>query len=301
MNPNGTSSTVFMQIIEKCIFLTLFISYHKYINKLLSNELFCLFKVIQFLCSFFMYLLVLNNPKNAMIPLTNINLLLYWNLGLGCNGETLDQGRSYIDNNVSICHCFFSRYSKYPGDGGVKCIDGGEYSMNIIYTVFNYCSAERGGAIWFASFNSYLRMICANRCSASNYGHFSYLEASSMNQVEYLSASFCSHSISGCYSIELFSGDQRVDNTNSSMNNAVICSGILIISTSSFTSSYCTFSNNKVSNCICIYFVSSLGLLTMSYSNIVHNNSPNSFGVVYVDSEGSRKMMYCIFHDNQNY
>ena len=38
----------------------------------------------------------------------------------------------------------------------------------------------------------------------------------------------------------------------------------------------------------------------MSYGNIVHNNSPSN-GVVTVDGAGSRKMMYCIFHNNQNY
>ena len=37
----------------------------------------------------------------------------------------------------------------------------------------------------------------------------------------------------------------------------------------------------------------------MSYSNIVHNNSPYN-GVVFVEGGGSRKMMYCIFQNNQN-
>ena len=39
----------------------------------------------------------------------------------------------------------------------------------------------------------------------------------------------------------------------------------------------------------------------MSYANIVHNNSPSQYnGVVYVTGAGSRKMMYCIFKNNQN-
>ena len=78
-----------------------------------------------------------------------------------------------------------------------------------------------------------------------------------MNQVEYLSVSNCSHTTSGYESIRLDYGDQRVDNTNSSMNNAVQISGIGIPSPSSFTSSHFTFSNNKVSHSICIYFYSS--------------------------------------------
>jgi len=38
----------------------------------------------------------------------------------------------------------------------------------------------------------------------------------------------------------------------------------------------------------------------MSYANIVHNNSPSQYGVVFVSGAGSRKMMYCIFKNNQN-
>ena len=67
-------------------------------------------------------------------------------------------------------------------------------------------------------------MICANSCSCgvSFVGHFAYLSASQVNQVEYLSVSNCSHTTSGYYSIRLDNGNQRVDNTNSSMNNADI-------------------------------------------------------------------------------
>jgi len=144
-------------------------------------------------------------------------------------------------------------------------------------------------------------MICANSCSASSWYHFAILSASQVNQVEYLSVSNCSHATSGYNSIYLSSGDQRADNTNSSMNNAFRVSGIGIDSPSSFTSSHCTFSNNMVSNSICIYFYSYSGTISMSYTNIVHNNSPSQYGVVYVDGAGSRKMMYCIFKNNQNY
>jgi len=62
-------------------------------------------------------------------------------------------------------------------------------------------------------------MICANSCSASG-KHFAYHQASQVNQVEYLSVSNCSHTTSGYDPICLVYGYQRVDNTNSSMNNA---------------------------------------------------------------------------------
>jgi len=209
---------------------------------------------------------------------------IIFNVGLGCENESIDQGRSYVDKNIDISNCFFSRSSSYSGDGGVIYVTASSYS---------------GGAIFFSSPNSYLRMICANSCSASGY-HSANLRASQVNQVEYLSVSNCSHTTSGYYPIRLDYGDQRVDNTNSSMNKAIQSSGIIIDYPSSFTSSHCTFSNNKVSNSRCIYFYSTSGTISMSYANIVHNNSPSLYGVVHVNGAGSRKMMYCIFKNNQN-
>jgi len=70
-------------------------------------------------------------------------------------------------------------------------------------------------------------MIYANTCSASII-HFGYLIASQVIQVEYQSVSNCSHASSGYCSILLESGNQRVDNTNSSMNNAFQHSGASI-------------------------------------------------------------------------
>jgi len=226
-----------------------------------------------------------------------------WNFGLACENESIDQGRSYIDKSINISLCFFSRYSLYDGKGSIIYVNGGSHSMNINHSMFYNCAcSNQGGAIYFDSSNSCIRMICANSCSCGDYSHgnFAYLRASLVNQVEYLSVSNCSHTTSGYYSIWIELGNQRVDNTNSSMNNVCVGSGIVISSPSSFTSLFCTFSNNKVSDYICIWFYSSSGIISMSYANIVHNNSPFQYGVVSFDGGGSRKMMYCIFHNNQN-
>ena len=245
----------------------------------------------------------LKNPKNyPIVPLFSLWLNdneIICDVGLGCENENIDQGRSYVDKNINISNCFFSRSSSYSGYGGIIHVYGSSFSMNINYSMFYNCVCSgNGGAIYFSSSNSYLRMICAKSCSASQF-HFAYLQTSQMNQVEYLSVSNCSHKTSGYWSIVLYTGDQRVDNTNSSMNNANQISGIRIWFPSSFTSSHCTFSNNKVSYSVCIGFYSTSGTISMSYANIVHNNSPYD-GVVYV-YEALPKMMYCIFHSNQNY
>ena len=218
-----------------------------------------------------------------------------------CENENIDQGRSYMDKNIDIYSCYFSRYFSFSGNGGVICIYGSSYSMNINSSMFYNCvCSDNGGAIYFISSNSSLKMICANSCSSGAYGHFAYLQASQSNQVEYLSVSNCSNTTSGYYSILLDSGNQRVDNTNSSMNNALLGSGVNIDSPSSFTSSCCTFSNNKVLGGICISFYSSYGTISMLFANVVHNNSPSNYGVVQAYGAGSRNMLYCIFHSNQN-
>ena len=221
----------------------------------------------------------------------------------GCIREIIDQGRSYESQNIGIAQCYFSRSSPFSGNGGIICVSGGSYSMSVNNSIFFKCSCSsgHGGAIYFVSYNSYLRMICAKNCSASSQGHFAYLQASSVNQLEYLSVLCCSYAASGYNSVHLRSGTQRFDITNSSMNNAIYGSGILIDLPSSFSSTFCTFSNNKASDCICIYIYSTLGTTSVCYANIVYNNSPTRNGVIYVEGGGSRKMLYCIFQNNQNY
>jgi len=238
--------------------------------------------------------------KHSIVPLLWLDdNEIIWDVGVGCEKESIDQGRSYVDKNINISLCFFKRYSTYSGDGGVIYVNGGSYSMYVNNSMFYNCvCSNQGGSIFFSSSNSYLRMICANSCSASYY-HFAYIQTSQMNQIEFLSVSKCSHTSSGYHSIYLFSGNQRLDNTNSSMNNAYQGSGIYTQSPSSFTSSRCAFSNNKVSHSICLFFNFEFGTISMSYANIVHNNSP-SLGLVTVNGGGIRKMMYCIFHNNQN-
>jgi len=282
-------------LVLKILFPLIIISNSKMINLLQQH-----IKVVIHLTTFY------NNIKKSPIVPQLYNNGIVFGIGLECENETIVQERSYSQMNISISHCFFSRSSLYSGYGGVIYVVGSSYSMDANYSMFYNCSCSSwGGAIYFNSYYSCLRMICANSCScgaSTAYGgHFAYSEASWVNQVEYLSVLNCSPTTSGYYSIHLQSGDQRLFNTNSSMNNAQRYSGITIYAPSSFTGSYCTFSNNKVSNGVCIEFYSISGTISISYTNIVHNNSPTQYGVVFVSGPGSRKMMFCIFQNNQNY
>jgi len=238
---------------------------------------------------------------NTHMKNSHINSLLHRfdtlnRVGSECEIDRIDQGRYYDNVSIMISDCFFMRSLVFSGDGGVIRISTSTQYMSISYSTFSNCSCSGyGGAIYFQSTNSSMKMICATNCDAS-YCHFSYLRASKVNQVEFLSVTSCSCYTSGFYVLFLQTGDQRVDNTNISMNNANQVSGILINNPFSFTSLHCTFSNNKVMNSFCLCFWSNSG--TMSFANIVHNNSPSN-GVVFIDG-GSPKMKYCIFQNNQN-
>jgi len=214
---------------------------------------------------------------------------------LGCLNESINQGRSYDQIDININNCFFSRLSQFSGYGGVIYASG-SYSMLVSSSMFINCLSSDGGAIYFLSPVSFLKKICANQCYASSHYHFAYIRASEQNEIMYLSLSSCSLEKYGFNSIYLSSGNQSFTYSNSSMNKAYQTSGISIANPSSFTSSHCTFSNNRVQNGVCIEFYFNSG--TMFFNNIIDNNSP-SWGILLVYG-GTPKIYYCIFDLNQN-
>ena len=70
------------------------------------------------------------------------------------------------------------------------------------------------------------------------------------------------------------------------MNKAIEGSGFATTSPSSFTSTQCTFSNNLVSGFICLNLGSDSWTMSISYANIVHNNSL-SYGVMNTEGAGT--------------
>jgi len=223
-------------------------------------------------------------------------------LSAGCINEVATQGRSYMNTNVAISNCFFIRSGVFSGKGGVVFVDGTAYKLNITNSMFFKCICnDRGGAIClYNSASSFLKMICANGCScgSSFYGHFSYIRATQNNQVEFLSITACSNSVSGSDSFCLMLGTQRIDQINSSLNKAFTSSGFMVDLPSTFSSSFCTFSENSVSKSKCIDFNGNSG--KVYYANIVHNNSPSQDGIVYISGNGAYEMLFCIFSMNND-
>jgi len=237
--------------------------------------------------------------KTSLGILSPYCICLFSRDGFECNNNSYSEGRYYIDKEINISQCFFSISYVFSGNGGIICVSGGTFSMRVIFSMFFNCSCtNNGGAIFFSSSNSNLRMICTNKCTcgSDSCGHFADLFASHLNLVEFLSVSLCSPTANGFYSLWLEFGNQKVDNINSSKNNAKHYSGICIQPSYLFTSFYCTFSNNSVSQSKCLLFHSKPG--RVAFANIVHNNSP-SLGVVYIYGGGSPKLISCILHSNQ--
>jgi len=213
-----------------------------------------------------------------------------------CVKEVLDQGRSYIDESVIINNCFFSRLSVYTGNGGVLYVKGTFYSMVIHSSMFYNCfCSSKGGAIWFSSKESSLKMLCAKGCSASAGCHFGDIVASQNSFLEYFSFSYCSNISIGHASLAMSSQEQIINNLNSSLNNAFSYSGISIGSSPNFSLTYCTFSNNIVTDGVSLNIYSSSG--SIYNSNIVHNYSPNH-AIVFLNL-GSSQIMYSVFYSNQ--
>ena len=214
-----------------------------------------------------------------------------------CGVISNDQERYLEQTFVNISGCFFSKINVFDGPGGAIYINNGN-NMYISYTAFsNIHSTSTGGAIYYQSSISVLKMLCAYKCS-SPYCHFGYIEASSINYIEYLSMALCSEFQAGVHPLLFYSGEQRLLSTNSSLNGAHQSSGIDIDSPSSIsTFFYCTFSNNKAADSICIHLYGNSA--TLSYFNIVHNNSPIQLGVVYVGA-GSYTLSYCIISHNRD-
>jgi len=251
------------------------------------------------LIAIFLFQINQSNQKFGMNTISEYYLLINHGF-LSCENEQINLGRSYDNVNMDVSHCCFTRLTQFNGNGGVIHINVASISINISYSVFHDCSCSfQGGAIYFSSTNSSLRMICANRCSCgeSQYYHFAYISAIITNHIDYLSVSYCSDVSPGYYPICLYYGKQSIYRTNSSMNTVIGHSGISIFSPSVFSSSHCTFSNNRASDTICIYFRFQSEI--MSYTNIVNNNSPSRYGVICVDG-GSPKMHYCIFDNNHD-
>jgi len=202
------------------------------------------------------------------------------NMG-SCINSSAKEGRSYIDTFVTVSNCNFERTQQYTGSGGVIYVNSVSFSMYISCSMFFRCSCSSdGGAIYFESHNSTMKMVCSKMCFAS-YCHFACIKTTYLNIFDQISYSMCSYIFSGNLPINMYNGIQQLMNLNSSLNHAKECSGLGITYPMTFYCSHCTFFDNKVEkwNCLGLYDVKG----ALSYTNIISNNSP-TYGVIDFNS-----------------
>jgi len=217
--------------------------------------------------------------------------------GSTCVLPNISSGRSYSGNNVAIENCIFVRTNVFSGNGGVIYISG-SWFLSSYNCVYYYCSCTKyGGAIYFWSSSFDLLNNCAFRCFSPKSFHFAYLVGYNDNKVRYISISSCSDTSIGDRPIQVDQGNSVISNTNSSLNCAVITSGFSIAFCANFQCSYCTLSNNNVSDYVMFLLYHTKG--HVSFCNILHNNSPLKYGVIYYVS-GTYNLDYTIINNNMN-
>ena len=155
-----------------------------------------------------------------------------------------------------------------------------------------------GGAIYFYNgLNIKLFWIYVYGCSANTHYQFAYLRTNSNQILDIISINYCIN-INGYSTLVVYNGNQNISHINISYNNNREESGIAHVNPNNMFTHYCTFYKNTVSSYICIYLHGNSG--TISKSNIIFNNSPVNYGVIYVIGSGNYNLNECIFDKNQN-
>ena len=208
-----------------------------------------------------------------------------------------------VNQNIKINNCLIMHLTS-TNSGGAISIDS-SYSLNVNDTTFFECIALTGfgGAIYFNNvINStnisgiQLLRICASHCKAT-YNQFSYLKTENNQILNLITVNNCNN-LNGYYTFYILSGNQYIHNINISYNRNIAYSGIGYHCPNSMFTNYCTFYNNTVISSCCINLLCQTG--NISKCNIILNNSPTNYGVVYVTSTGNYNFNECIFDRNNN-
>jgi len=225
-----------------------------------------------------------------------------------------------MSGDFYIVDCLFTVSKSYAGYGGIMFIDTTSSPCHLLIesTTFSQCSvgAFSSGAIYYSSYSgsSVLKKVCAYGCFTGHgrsyqFGYFGlgkdyeYKAESTINEVHDTSISRCSpsHSVDRHDPIILVHGAQTVDNMNSSYNNVRQNSGIRVWIPNTLKMTYCTFMKNNATHSVCLHLHSGFGNRTIGFINIVGNNSPSGFGVVYAQQALGNFLIHdSIFFSNAN-
>ena len=201
---------------------------------------------------------------------------------------------------LTVSDCSFAHFHKIGGNGGAILADSPFVPfINITDSVFFDCtSSNYGGAIYFETDEIHIDRVCGFQCSAS-YHHFAYFSIGTKALINELSLAACSNYSKGSCSMSVLYYEHVLTNINNSKCVSEHVSGIKVMANLNNKHSlvFCTFSDNNVTNGICVHLNSAFG--NWSFINFVSNNSPNNYGVVYSQS-GPFYISSAVFYSNQN-
>ena len=227
------------------------------------------------------------------------------------NNSCINDRITNLENNCYISNCYFETKLLINGFGGAIYLVNNFISLLIEYTTFFNCSinsnSDRGGAIYIENEgNSILNMICASNCytnKSPSWYQFGFISTgkNKINNCFYLSINKCSFSnqIDRRHPICFTYGIQIINNINSSNNIVSYVSGISFFNTTQLNSTFLNIINNTNNGYICIFFwCKSKNYL--KFNNIIKNNSPNTYGVIYSAEDSNTEFFNCNMFNNLN-
>ena len=234
------------------------------------------FVVFSLICKLYMVNIGLNNNAH---PLSS------------CINESIVAGRSYSEQSISIQDCIFTRLGVFSGNGGVIMVSIANFVLSIEKCVFNNNIATNGGSIFFNSYKTVLKMVCAYK-NCADYGHFSHIIVAKNNSIDFLSVSNCSQYLKGDYCLKMNNNQHFCRFINSSQNKAKLDSSLVVISgyiLLEFSSLY----QNLADNIICYFSGTGSHLKSV---NIIDNYCKS--GSVILVWSGQCQCHHCVFSNN---
>jgi len=217
-----------------------------------------------------------------------------------CINASTDNFRSYyaVSGNLNVFDCSFSRTHQFGSSGGILYYSGSG-SISVINSMFYNCKASgNGGAIYFSGGTAFLDKICGEYCASDTIhdGQFYLLYPQVESKSNMMSLSYCGDQTIGCCATNVLYKTQYYSYTNVSRCYSKEYSGPSFVYSSLVDFSYCTVSNNVVSEKTCV-FIYQGSSVTLSFSNFVGNNSPSD-GVLSITATSTFNS--CVFSLNSN-
>jgi len=214
---------------------------------------------------------------------------------------------SYTTGSYYFSGCSFVSLPIMNNGGAIYLVSSSASFFVIENSYFYNCvSKTKGGAIHFSCSKGgiVINRICGYQITtqgASDWdtgGIFSFTLTSNdcLHKFQMVSVASCI-----CEQFEMIcshKGNQEYDNLNSSSHSVKQFSGFYSYQ-STATVKWATFFNDTSSSAICVGFRYTTGYNYLQNSNVIKNNSPGGYGVVY-SGAAQTYVQDCTFYQNKN-